>query len=55
MKAIELFAGGGGLALGVAAAGFSHEAVLEWNQDCCETIRENKRRGIDPVVGLGPA
>jgi DNA (cytosine-5)-methyltransferase 1 len=50
MRAIELFAGGGGLALGVAEAGFSHGAILEWNQDCCDTIRENKRRGINPVA-----
>jgi DNA (cytosine-5)-methyltransferase 1 len=51
MRAIELFAGGGGLALGVAAAGFTHEAVLEWNRDCCDTIRENQLRGVDPVAG----
>ncbi len=51
MRAIEMFAGGGGLALGVAKAGFAHDAVLEWNQDCCDTIRENQRRGIDPVAG----
>jgi DNA (cytosine-5)-methyltransferase 1 len=51
MKAVELFAGGGGLALGVAAAGFSHDVVLEWNEDCCDTIRENKRRGVEPVSG----
>lgn len=50
MRAIELFAGGGGLALGVAEAGFSHDAVLEWNEDCCDTIRENKRRGTNPVA-----
>lgn len=50
MRAIELFAGAGGLALGAANAGFSHEAVLEWNRDCCDTIRENQRRGVDPVA-----
>ncbi|MEO8497317.1 MAG: DNA cytosine methyltransferase [Planctomycetota bacterium] len=51
MRAIELFAGAGGLALGAAGAGFFHEAVLEWNRDCCDTIRENQRRGVDPVAG----
>lgn len=50
MKAVELFAGAGGLALGTAKAGFSHEVVVEWNRDCCDTIRENKMRGVDPVA-----
>lgn len=50
MKAVELFAGAGGLALGVADAGFSHEAVVEWDQDCCDSIRENQRRGVKPVA-----
>jgi len=38
---IELFTGAGGLALGVAKAGFSHLAVIEWNHDACETLRRN--------------
>ncbi len=46
MKAIELFAGAGGLALGTASAGFKHEAVIEWNRNACNTIRENTRRGV---------
>ena len=50
MRAIELFAGAGGLALGVTRAGFSHEAIVEWNRDACETIRENKRRGYVEVA-----
>lgn len=49
MKAIELFAGAGGLALGSAAAGFKHELVLEWNKDACRTIRENINRGFSSV------
>ncbi|WP_306598832.1 DNA cytosine methyltransferase [Geothrix sp. 21YS21S-2] len=49
MRAIELFAGAGGLAIGTAKAGFHHEAVLEWNPDACETIRENKRRKVELV------
>jgi len=47
MKAIELFAGAGGLALGTSQAGFSHEAILEWNHDACETIRANKKYKFD--------
>lgn len=43
MKSVELFAGAGGLAIGMAKAGFHHAAVIEWNSDACETFRENKR------------
>jgi DNA (cytosine-5)-methyltransferase 1 len=50
MKTIELFAGAGGLALGTANAGFEHDAVLEWDHDACDTIRENQRRGVQPVA-----
>ncbi|MGV2293339.1 DNA cytosine methyltransferase [Trinickia sp. YCB016] len=42
MKSIELFAGAGGLAMGMARAGFDHSAVVEWNADACQTIRENR-------------
>ncbi len=38
---IELFAGAGGLAMGVAMAGFDHEAVLEYDHDACESLRLN--------------
>lgn len=41
MKSIELFAGAGGLALGVARAGFSHQAVVEWDERSCETLSAN--------------
>jgi DNA (cytosine-5)-methyltransferase 1 len=43
MRSVELFAGAGGLAIGMANAGFHHAAVIEWNSDACETFRENKR------------
>lgn len=43
MRSVELFAGAGGLAIGMASAGFHHAAVIEWNPDACETFRENKR------------
>lgn len=42
MSSIELFAGAGGLAMGMARAGFQHSAVIEWNDDACLTIRENR-------------
>lgn len=50
MKSVELFVGAGGLAIGVSRSGFLPEAVVEWNHDACETIRENKRRGVSPVA-----
>ena len=51
MKAIELFAGAGGLAIGTALAGFKHELVAEWNHDACETIRKNQAGGVEVVQG----
>ena len=44
MRSVELFAGAGGMALGMSNAGFHHAAVVEWNHDACETFRENQRR-----------
>lgn len=45
MKSVELFAGAGGLAIGIHEAGFEHQALIEWNQWCCDTLRENSRQG----------
>lgn len=53
MKSVELFAGAGGLAMGVALAGFESLAVLEWDRWACDTIRENQRRGF-PLVSDWP-
>lgn len=48
LTSVELFAGIGGLALGVSNAGFQHKAVIELDSDACTTIRENQRRKINP-------
>lgn len=49
MRSVELFAGAGGLAIGMGNAGFDHAAVLEWDHDACETLRINQRRGVVAV------
>ncbi|WP_374090128.1 DNA cytosine methyltransferase [Methylomicrobium lacus] len=50
MRAVELFAGAGGLGIGVSRAGFSPAAIIEWNHYCCDTIRENQATGLKPLV-----
>ncbi len=39
---MEICAGAGGQALGLEQAGFAHEAVIEIDQDACETLRRNR-------------
>jgi DNA (cytosine-5)-methyltransferase 1 len=46
MRSVELFAGAGGLALGLSFAGFRHEAVVEYDDDACRTIEANRRAGV---------
>ncbi len=50
MRSIELFAGAGGLGMGVSRAGFTPLQVVEWDRYCCDTIRENQRRNIQLVA-----
>lgn len=50
MEALELFAGAGGLALGMSQAGFGHAGVFELDKNACDTIRLNQSAGTDPVT-----
>ena len=43
MRSVELFAGTGGLALGLARAGFSRSLVADWDKHACATLRENAK------------
>jgi DNA (cytosine-5)-methyltransferase 1 len=49
MRSVELFAGAGGLAIGMSNAGFNHAAVVEWDHDACETFRQNQRHHMHSV------
>lgn len=49
LRSVELFSGAGGLAMGASLAGFTPEAVIEWDRWSCDTIRENQKRQ-NPLV-----
>jgi DNA (cytosine-5)-methyltransferase 1 len=50
MRAIELFAGAGGLGIGLSLAGFLPVEIVERDRWCCDTIRENRARSVFPVA-----
>jgi DNA (cytosine-5)-methyltransferase 1 len=51
MRSVELFAGAGGLGMGLGEAGFEPEMVVEWDADSCRTLRDNKKRGVQHIKG----
>ncbi|GAA5819293.1 MAG: DNA cytosine methyltransferase [Methanobrevibacter sp. CfCl-M3] len=42
MKTVELFAGAGGLALGLEKSGLKHEMLVEIDKDCIATLKYNR-------------
>ena len=38
------------MGIGTCLGGFEHAAVIEWDRFCCDTIRENRDRGVSPVA-----
>ncbi|GAB4201901.1 MAG: DNA cytosine methyltransferase [Roseiflexaceae bacterium] len=42
LSSVEMCAGGGGQALGLEQAGFSHEVAIEIDGPCCATLRLNR-------------
>ncbi len=55
MRSVDLFTGCGGLALGLANAGFKHEMVVEYDLESVKTLHENKRRKVKHVRHWGVA
>jgi DNA (cytosine-5)-methyltransferase 1 len=50
MRSIELFAGAGGLGMGLSLAGFKPTKIVEFDQWCCNTLRQNVASRVDPVA-----
>lgn len=44
LTSVEIFAGGGGMALGMRQAGFIHEALVEWWAPAAKVLRHNADR-----------
>jgi DNA (cytosine-5)-methyltransferase 1 len=54
LTSVELFAGGGGMALGTRQAGFEHLALVEWYKPAATILRHNAQRQPDlwPVANV---
>ena len=50
LKSVELFAGAGGLGIGLAQAGFEPQVVVEYNKWCCDTLRNNRKTLIETKI-----
>jgi len=54
MLAVELFAGAGGLALGLTLAGFRHALLVDWDEDSHQTLLLNAQKGHPLAQGWNP-
>jgi len=54
LKAIDLFAGAGGMALGLQQAGLDVVAAVEMNKMCVSTLKANKAKAF-PETKIIPA
>lgn len=50
MRSVELFVGAGGLGIGASNAGFEPAAVIDCDRWACDTIRQNRKRGLEPLA-----
>ncbi len=49
MRAVELFAGAGGLGMGISKGGFKPVEIVEWDRWCCDTINQNREANVSAV------
>jgi DNA (cytosine-5)-methyltransferase 1 len=49
LRTLELFAGAGGLALGLKRAGFQPRLLVDWDERSCVTLRANRHRLLNGV------
>ena len=42
LTSVEICVGAGGQALGLAIAGFTHEVLIEYEQDYCNILKRNR-------------
>jgi DNA (cytosine-5)-methyltransferase 1 len=49
MRSLELFAGCGGLAMGLSMAGFRSKCMVEWDKHSAKNVIHNQRQKVDHV------
>jgi len=50
VRSVEIFAGAGGMAMGIASAGFEHLAVIERDEYACDTLKQNDHTKNWPII-----
>jgi DNA (cytosine-5)-methyltransferase 1 len=51
---MDLFAGAGGLSLGLHKAGFHHLALVEYERKACDTLKRNAQRWEERGADVPP-